>query len=97
MSVMQTILIALLSGTFGGTVAGVLAGAWTARRQHTEPSSDRPSIVDPDLDQNIDWVARRWAAEHHQPAAAPLVANKLRLAYALGQRRTRRHRRRWSR
>ena len=93
---MQTILIALLAGMVGGTVAGVFAGASTAHRQHMEPPLDHLS-VDPDIEQNIDQAARQWAAEHNRPAAAPLVSNKLRLVYALNQRRTRRHRRRWSR
>jgi hypothetical protein len=52
--------------------------------------------IDPDLDQKITEAARQWAMQQGEPYAAPFVANKLRLVYALKGKRSRR-RWRWSR
>lgn len=92
---MLTILTALLAGISGGALAGALAGWWTGRR--SAPASSLDDLVfDPDLDEQIGDAARGWAMRQGQPAAAPLVARKLRLMVALNQRRLRR-RGRWSR
>jgi hypothetical protein len=91
---MFTILIALIAGTIGGTLAGVVAGRWAIRRQSAPPTTLDDLGLDPDLDQQITEAARQWAVRQGQPAAAPLVADKLRLIHAIGQRR---RRRRWSR
>jgi hypothetical protein len=91
---MSTIFIALVVGTLGGALAGAVAGWWAARRQQPQPTTLNDLGLDPDLDQQIAEAARQWARRQGQPAAAPLVADKLRLIHAIGQRR---HRRRWSR
>jgi hypothetical protein len=95
-TVMLTILIALMVGTLSGTAAGGLAGWLTVRFLPRERMVDHLDI-DPHVDGQINDAAAQWAEAHHAPAAAPLVADKLRLAYVLEQRRRRRHERRWSR
>lgn len=86
---MVTMLLACLAGGFGGGVIAVLL-SWRARRS----ASDSPPL-DSALEQHIDGAATQWAAVHGRPAAAPLIAGKLRLAYDLSQRP--RRRRWWSR
>jgi hypothetical protein len=73
--------------TFGGLVG------WRLARRNGSPE---PSALDPVLEQRIDAAAAQWAAAHDRPGAAPLIADKLRLAYVLSQR-PRRRRGRWSR
>jgi hypothetical protein len=87
---MFTVLVAFLAGGLGGGVATVLLSR--LRVQH----SSNALVLDPELEQQIAAAAQQWAAAHGQPAAASLVADKLRLAYVLSQR-PRRRRRRWSR
>jgi len=89
------LLLALSAGILGGVVAGAL----TSRRvlRHARWTSVDQSSTDPDVRDRIDQAAAQWAEANHQPAAAPLVANKLRLAYVLHQRQRRRRDRRWSR
>jgi hypothetical protein len=93
---MLTILIALMVGTLSGTAAGGLAGWLTVRFLSRGQMIDREVALG-FVDGQIDDAAAQWAEAHHAPAAAPLVADKLRLAYVLQQRRRRRHERRWSR
>ncbi len=88
---MLTVLLALMAGGVGGGVAGGLARWCVVRRRSVDPLA-----LDPDLDRQIDSAAAQWARVHKRPGAAPLVADKLRLAYVLSQR-PRRRRRRWSR
>jgi hypothetical protein len=92
---MLMILIAVIVGTLGGTLAGAVAGWWAAHRQQPQPTPLNNLGLDPALDQQITEAARQWAVRQGQPAAAPLVADKLRLIHAMSQRR--RRRRRWSR
>jgi hypothetical protein len=90
-------LLALLAGIFGGALAGGLVGRRLFRRHSGRVSLDS-QIIDPKLDYQINQAARRWAEAHHQPAAARLVAGKLRLAYSLNRQRGRRPTaRRWFR
>jgi hypothetical protein len=89
---MLTIFLALLAGALGGVAAGGLAGWWLCKRRIVCAPLDQDAI-DPDVDHQINAAAHRWAAAHGQAGAAPLVARKLRLAYVLQQRRTRK--RRW--
>lgn len=89
---MLTLLISLAAGALGGIMVSAGASRWSARRQRVRQSAD-PSL-DPNLDQRISEAARHWAANQGQPAAAPLMANKLRLIHAVSQRR-RRPRRWW--
>jgi hypothetical protein len=88
---MWTVLFTFLAGGLGGGVAAVLLSRHSARRG----APDSP-VLDPELDRQIDTAAAQWAAAHDRPAAAPLIADKLRLAYVLSQR-PRRRRGRWSR
>ncbi len=90
---MLALLIASMVGTLGGAVAGAVAGWWTVRRQSAQPIVPHELSLDPDLDQRITKAARQWAAQQDQPDAAPLMADKLRLAYVLS--RGRKRRRRW--
>lgn len=92
---MLTILIALMVGALGGTLAGTVAGWWAGRRQSAQSARLDDLDLDPALDQQITEAARQWAMRQGQPAATPLVADKLKLLHALSQRR--RRRRRWSR
>jgi hypothetical protein len=89
---MLTIFLALLAGTLGGITSGGLAGWWLCKRRIACAPLDQDAI-DPAVDHQINAAAHRWAAAHDRPGAAPLVARKLRLAYALQQRRT--HMWRW--
>ncbi len=83
--------ICFLSGAVGGLVSW-----WLMERTNTANVPVHQSVVgfDADLDGQIGEAASQWAAAHRQPAAAPLLARKLRLTYALNERR--RNRRRWS-
>jgi hypothetical protein len=93
---MLTIGVGLMAMVVIGTVAGGLAGWLTARFLSRGRMTDR--VVDLDLvDEQIDHAAAQWAEAHHAPAAAPLVADKLRLAYVLQQQQGRGRKRRWSR
>jgi hypothetical protein len=94
---MLTIVLALFLGTFSGTVVGGLVNWWLSVQTRTETVPLERLAVDPDLDAQIDQAAGLWAEAHHQPAAASLVADKLRLFHELNQRRMRRHGRGWSR
>jgi hypothetical protein len=92
---MPTIVVGLMAMVVIGTVSGGLAGWLTARVLSRGQITDR--VVDLDLvDGQINDAAEQWAEAHQEPAAAPLVADKLRLAYVLSHR-PRRRRRRWSR
>jgi hypothetical protein len=94
---MLAILVSLAVGVLGGALAGAVAGWLTGRRSSAQSvvSSD---VLGPDLDAQITEAARQWATRQGQPAAAPLVADKLRLIHALSLRRRRARRtRRWSR
>jgi hypothetical protein len=92
---MLSIFFALLAGILGGTVTGGLVSWWLLGRTPARRERADNWSVDPAVAARIDQAASRWAKAHGRPGAAPLVAGKLRLAYALNQRR--RSRRRWSR
>jgi hypothetical protein len=92
---MLTILLALSAGLIGGTAAGGLVCRRLLRR--VRPAAFDREPIDPDVDRRINQAASRWATAHGRPAAAPLVAGKLRLAYVLHRRRERRRHWRWSR
>jgi hypothetical protein len=93
---MLTIVLALFFGTFSGTLAGGLL-SWLLNQPRDATRPVEPLPIDPDVDARIDRAASQWAAANDQPGAAPLVADKLRLAYVLSQRRRQRDGRRWSR
>lgn len=92
---MLTILLSLLAGLVSGAAGGGLVSRRHLQRTRSIPVSQES--IDPDVDRRINRAASQWATAHGQPAAAPLVAGKLRLAYALSRRRERRRGRRWSR
>jgi hypothetical protein len=92
---MLTIFIALFVGTFSGIVAGGLVSWWLLRQAFAETVPVDHLAVDTGMDDQINRAANQWAEAHHRPGAAPLVADKLRLAYALNQRRRRNRRGRW--
>jgi hypothetical protein len=82
---MLSMFLTLLAGMVGGGLVGGLL-SWRLCRRYTTTQPALPAI-DPDLDSHIEQAAQQWAVAHNQPAAAPLVAGKLRLAYALRLRR----------
>ena len=87
-------LITVGAGAVSGGVAGGVV-AWRARRRYHQPvvpALPPPAAAQPSND-GLDQVATAWAEAHGQPAAAPLVANKLRLAQRLVAQRSGR----WSR
>jgi hypothetical protein len=87
--------LTLLLGALGGGVVGGFASWWISRRRVPFAEPHELSL-DALQEQRIAQAAQQWAAAYDQPAAAPLVADKLRLAYNLNQRRQRRRNRgRW--
>jgi hypothetical protein len=92
---MPTIVVGLMAMVVIGTVSGGLAGWLTARFLAGDRRVDNVATLHR-VDEQINDAAEQWAEAHQQPAAAPLVADKLRLAYVLSHR-PRRRRRRWSR
>ncbi len=93
---MPVLCLALAVGTLGGTLAGGLAGWWLARRSPAPTSPPEYIDLGPDLEQQIGRAASAWATSHQRPEAASLVADRLRLAYALSRGRQRQgRRRRW--
>jgi hypothetical protein len=70
-----------------GIVIGVATAWWWSRRRAGGFASPKDSVLDPDLEHRIVTASTEWATRHGQPAAAGLVANKLRLLAALHQRR----------
>jgi hypothetical protein len=87
-----TLMVSVLGGAIGGLVS------WWLMECPSDSGAPlhRPVAgFDADLDKRIGEAAAQWASAHGQPAAGPLLARKLRLAYGLNERR--RTRRRWSR
>lgn len=89
----------ILLGLAGGAVGGSLVGgtiAWFTRRPRRDRAVAAGGTVntDPVLNEHFDRAAAKWAKMHGQPAAAPLIANKLRLGHRVVQGR---RSRRWSR
>jgi hypothetical protein len=91
---MLLIIFMLFLSSFSGSLAGGLV-LFRLLYQPTLSAGSRHHGSDPVLDEDIQVAATQWAEAHDQPAAAPLVADKLRLAQALAQRRQR-DRGRWS-
>jgi hypothetical protein len=86
----------LMVCVLGGAIGGLVSWWLMERTSDARASLHRPVAgFDADLDGQIGEAASQWASAHGQPAAAPLLARKLRLAYGLNERR--RTRRRWSR
>lgn len=85
---MLFVLLALLVGTLSGTMAGGLLTWWllmNRSRAGALPVERLP--VDPVVEAQIRRTAAQWAKTHQRPGSEPLVANKLRLVYALNRRR----------
>lgn len=87
-----TVVLTVMGGTLGGGIAGGALALWYAKprsKQQAGTHQDHDS-VDVLEDAYITDAADRWAMAHGQPAAGPLVANKLRLGLRLAERRSRR-------
>lgn len=84
---MLVVCFALLLGTLGGGLAGVLVSWWLLTRRCIEAPPAADLGLDPDLDEQIRRAASDWAEAHDRPGVSALVADKLRLVYVLGQRR----------
>lgn len=92
--VMLVILLALSAGLLGGFAAAGLVCHRLLR--HDRSASFDQEAIDPDLDRRINQAAHQWATAQDRSEVAPLVARKLRLAYVLNRRRSRRRYRRSS-
>lgn len=93
MSLLSSALTFLLGGLSGGLVGGLVG--WRSNRRRLQFAERQEPRLDAAHEQDIAQAAWQWAAAHDQPTAAPLVADKLRLAYVLNQRRQGRKHRRW--
>jgi hypothetical protein len=60
---------------------------WLGGRGRAQPS---PADVTPEVERTIQEAATRWAGARGRPWAAPLIADKLRLAYRLREQTARR-------
>jgi hypothetical protein len=81
------VVIAVFGGVVFGFVLGVVVLSvfqWRGRRHLQTPTS---LLVIPQSDEHIDAVAEAWARANGVPAAAPLVARKLRLFQSVEARR----------
>jgi hypothetical protein len=88
---MLAILLTIVGGTLSGAVGGLVSW-WLLQHRHVKSLPLHQPAIRRDVEERISEAASQWAAAYGQPAAAPLLARKLRLAYLLNQRR----RRRWS-
>jgi len=79
---LDEILIALGAGGTAGLLTSLFFYWRTSRR-----SRGYAPVMETAHDEQINAAARQWAAAHGRLAAAPLVANKLRLAYRINRRR----------
>lgn len=83
---MAHLLPSLLAGGLTGLIAGA-AIAWTVVHRHkTAGTPVAVEPADPFVSAEIDRAAAKWASDTGQPQAAPLLADKLHLLYALGRR-----------
>jgi len=64
----------------GALVGGLFSGR---RRRHTEPSPAEPFVIDPLAAAAIDDTATAWSQAQGRPETGDLLADKLRLSYAL--------------
>jgi hypothetical protein len=79
-------LIVIAGATVGGGLAGWLVALW--RTQVGPVAVPEPPIASQGPpDEWIDEAAARWASANGRPEAQGLIASKLRLGYALQQRR----------
>jgi len=91
---MLFVLLALLVGTLSGTLAGGLLTWWLLNRSRAGAAPVERLSVDPAVEAQIGRTAAQWARTHQRPGSEPLVADKLRLVYALNRRR---RQKRWAR
>jgi hypothetical protein len=78
-------LIVITGATVGGGLAGWLVALW---RTGTDPAAVPPPVVQQaPLEEWINEAAARWATANGRPEARGLIASKLRLGYALQERR----------
>jgi len=80
-----------------GLVLGLLLGGaatWFLIRMRRPRTAVTETLVC-EADDYIEQVAEAWAAARGQPAAAPLMASKLRTVLTLHERKARRAGRRW--
>lgn len=67
-----------------GAVVGSVTGYLVASRYLGPPTEQLSQPLAPDVEAAIEQAATRWADVRGRPWAAPLIANKLRLVYRLG-------------
>jgi hypothetical protein len=66
------------------SLLGLSLGWLSARHRRSSTSDEAPAPpLDPAVEQAIQSAAERWAADRGRPWLAPLIADKLRLAYRL--------------
>lgn len=83
----ENALLGVAWGALGGSLVGG-AIAWFTRRPHRLHAIDGidTADIDPVLNEQIDQAAAQCAATYGQPAAAPLIADKLRLGHRIVRR-----------
>ena len=79
---MLTVYIAVVAALCTGLLGG-LAGWWLRGQYVDTPEVVQPLWIDPMTAAEIDHLAAAWAQAHDRPQAEELVADKLRLAWAL--------------
>lgn len=52
--------------------------------RYLDPAEPAPAQLDPSVEEAIEQAAVHWAQARGRPWAAPLIADKLRLVYRLG-------------
>lgn len=79
-------LLPLLVAVIAGGASGGLIAWWLLSRQEqpTKPQPEAEQRPDPFVDAEIDLAAARWAEQRNQPAAAGLMANRLKLLHRIG-------------
>jgi hypothetical protein len=87
-------ILTVCAGASGGGLVGGAIAWWYARSRRQDGFVVPAVCIDPTLEQQCDDAAAQWAAAHGQPSAAPLIANKLKLAQIL---RSQHRSGRWSR
>ncbi len=92
MNIVIALALASLLGVSAGFSLGVIVvcRAFKLHGLRVIPPFDRSSTEEDHSDEDvIDQAAAEWARAHGQPAAAPLIARKLRLFQAATERRPR--------
>lgn len=75
------VITSMTAAAFAGALLGGLFSG--RRRRHTAPSPAEPFVIDPLAATAIDHTAAEWSQAESRPETEDLLADKLRLSYAL--------------